>query len=190
MSKKKTKAKKVLPVRRTKRLLLRPFKMSDAPMVKKLVGNKAIAATTASIPHPYPDGAAEEWIKTHKESFQNDSAVTFAITLRHNQQLIGSIGLKIDNDSQRAELGYLIGKEYWNKGYCTEAANAVLKYAFIKKGLNRIYAHHFSDNPASGAVMSKIGMTYEDTLRQHFKKYGVFKDLDIYGILKSEFLNG
>jgi RimJ/RimL family protein N-acetyltransferase len=190
MAKKTTKAKKVLPERRTKRLLLRPFKMTDAPMVKKMVGNKAIAATTASIPHPYHEGAAQEWINTQRESFQNNTSVTFAITLRSNQQLIGSIGLKIDNDSQRAELGYLIAKKFWNKGYCTEAANVVLKYAFIKKGLNRVYAHHFTDNPASGAVMRKIGMTYEGTLRKHFKKWGVFKDLDIYGILKSDYLNG
>ena len=84
----------------------------------------------------------------------------------------------------RAELGYWIGKPYWGQGYCTEAARATLDFGFEQLGLNRIFAHHFARNPASGRVMQKIGMTREGRLRQHVKKWDAFEDLELYGILK------
>ncbi len=59
-----------------------------------------------------------------------------------------------------------------NRGYCTEAAEAVVWYGFEVLGLNRIYACHFKRNPASGRVVRKIGMTHEGCLRQHVKKWG------------------
>jgi ribosomal-protein-alanine N-acetyltransferase len=52
--------------------------------------------------------------------------------------------------------------------------------------LNRIFAHHFTRNPASGRVMQKLGMKHEGCLRQHFEKWDAFEDMEIYGILKSE----
>ena len=89
-----------------------------------------------------------------------------------------------------AEMGYWIGKPYWNRGYGTEAAGGVLRYAFEQLGLNRVYAAHFRRNPASGRIMQKIGMTYEGCLRQHIKKWDTFEDMEYYGILRSEYLAG
>ena len=172
----------------TDRLLLRPFTLSDAPTVQRLAGDRDIASTTLNIPYPYEDGMAEEWIKKHSEQFEQREEVTFAITLRQDKALIGAISLMaLDQQHARAEMGYWIGKPYWNNGYCTEAAEAVLRYGFTELGLNRIYAHHFGRNPASGRVMEKIGMVYEGCLRQHVQKWGVSEDLKIYAILKSEY---
>ena len=84
-------------------------------------------------------------------------------------------------------MGYWIGKPYWNGGYCTEAAAAVLAYAFDALNLNRVYAHHFSSNPPSGRVMEKIGMKYEGECPQHFRKWDQFQDIRLYGILKSDY---
>ena len=78
-------------------------------------------------------------------------------------------------------MGYWIGKPYWNQGFGTEAALAILRYAFEQLGLNRVYAAHFRRNPASGRIMQKIGMTYEGRLRQHVKKWGDFEDMEYYG---------
>jgi [ribosomal protein S5]-alanine N-acetyltransferase len=86
-------------------------------------------------------------------------------------------------------MGYWIGKQYWGHGYCTEAAGAVVKYGFDVLRLNRLYAIHFTRNPASGRVMQKISMKHEGHLRQDQKRWGKFEDLEIYGILKSEFKN-
>ena len=170
----------------TQRLMLRPFTLKDVPDVKRLAGDREIAATTLLIPHPYEDGMAQEWIKTHPKTFQEGTAVNFAIALRESGELCGAIGLGINKKNNNAELGYWIGKPYWGKGYCTEAAKAVLQYGFEVIGLHRIQATHFSHNPASGRVMQKIGMSYEGCLRQDTWKWEKFEDVELYGILKSD----
>ncbi|MCK4753054.1 MAG: GNAT family N-acetyltransferase [Planctomycetes bacterium] len=174
------------PVIETERLVLRAFSLRDAPNVQKLAGDKDIALTTLLIPHPYEDGVAEEWIGKHQEEFKKEKSVIFAIVDHKQDFLIGSIGLTIDKESEKAELGYWIGKPYWNNGYCSEAAKAVLEYGFGILGLNRIYAHYLNRNPASGRVLQKIGLSYEGCLRQHIKKWDVFEDMIIYGILKTD----
>jgi len=156
--------------------------------VQLLAGDRAIAATTALIPHPYEDGMAEQWIGTHQERFEKGEGVEFAIALKTNRELVGAIGLGLHWKDEYAILGYWIGKPYWSNGYCTEAARAVLQYAFDELRLNRVYAHHLRHNPASGRVMQKIGMLHEGRLRQHVKKWGEFLDVEVYGILRSEFL--
>ncbi len=175
------------PQLRTERLLLRPFTPKDAPTVQKLAGSKAIADTTLNIPYPYPNGLAESWIGSHAPRFRNGRGAIYAITLPENPLVIGSIGLVTIPDHQRAEMGYWLGQPYWGQGYMTEAARELLRYGFTELGLNRIYATHFSRNPASGRVMQKIGMQYEGTLRQHIAKWSQFEDLKMYGILKDEF---
>jgi RimJ/RimL family protein N-acetyltransferase len=161
--------------------------LDDAPMVQKLAGDRDIASTTLNIPHPYEDGMAEEWIGTHQEKFEKGELVNFAVVLRGDNQLVGAMGLVINKRHECAELGYWVGKPYWNKGYCTEAAQAVLEYGFNELNLNRIFAHHVKRNQASGRVMQKIGMMHEGCLRQHVKKWDVFEDLEAYAILRSEF---
>ncbi|UCE04405.1 MAG: GNAT family N-acetyltransferase [bacterium] len=172
----------------TNRLILRLFTLEDAPAVQRLAGEKDIAATTLHIPHPYEDGMAEEWIGKHQEEYEKGEQVTFAIVHREEKYLVGAIGLSgIREEHERAEIGYWIGKPYWNQDYCTEAVKAVLQYSFDVLKLNRVYARHFKRNPASGRVMQKVGMKYEGCLRQHFKKWGNFEDSEMYGILREEF---
>ena len=174
------------PTLETERLVLRPFELGDAPRVKLLAGDREIAATTARIPHPYEAGMAEAWIGTHQEDFEKGTAVNFAITLKGTSELVGAIGLIVNRDHENAEMGYWIGKSYWNQGYCTEAARAVLQYAFGEQRLHRVFAHHFSHNIASGRVMQKLGMRHEGRRRQHVKKWGQFIDSEMYGILRNE----
>ncbi len=174
------------PTLQTERPILRAFQMDDAPTVQKYVSEKAIAATTLSIPHPYAREMAEEWIGTHRDTFENGQAVRFAITLGDCGRLIGAIGLEITAAHERAEIGYWIGKSHWGKGYFTEAMIAVLQHGLDSLGLERIFATHFLKNPASGRVMQKAGMKYEGRLRRHIKKWGEFVDLEMYSILRSE----
>ena len=174
------------PTLETERLILRPFTQADAPTVQRLVGDRAIAATTLNIPHPYPDGSAETWIATHQSQFDAGDGVTFGIVHKGPDQLIGAMGLSIRQDHARAKLGYWVGKPYWNQGYCTEAASAIVRYGFDELGLNRIQALHFSTNPASGRVMQKIGMSYEGCFREYVRKGGVFYDLEAYAILRQD----
>jgi len=175
------------PTLQTDRLVLRPFTQADAPAVQRLAGDKEIAATTFNVPHPYEDWMAEQWISTHQEKFERGQAVNFAIVLRAEDCLIGAVELTIEKQDHRAELGYWIGKPYWSKGYCTEAARAVVAYGFDVLGLNRIHACHFAGNVASARVLQKIGMVREGCLRQHVRKSDRYEDCVVYGILKSEY---
>lgn len=167
----------------TERLLLRPFVLDDAPAVQRLASAYEIAENTLLIPHPYPEGAAAAWISKQPTSPDNH---TFAITLRDGGDVIGAIGLRAEPDHGRGEIGYWIGLPYWNRGYVTEAARAVIGFGFESLGLHRIWAMHFTRNPASGRIMQKVGMKYEGRLREHEKKWDVFVDCEVYGILDSE----
>ncbi len=174
------------PTLRTERLALRPFEIADAEEVQRWAGDRDIAAMTLTIPHPYEEGMAEEWIATHQERFERGELVNFAMTLRDEGPVIGAVGLSIAGQHERAELGYWIGKPWWGQGYCTEAARTVVRYGFEQLGLNRIQASHFEQNPASGRVLQKIGMAHEGRSRQHVKKWDRFEDLVRYAVLRSE----
>lgn len=177
------------PVLTSTRIRLREFSLFDATVVQQLAGDFRIADTTLAIPHPYPDGTAEAWISTHESEFAMGTAIHWAIERLSDTRFLGAVSLvNISPESEKAEIGYWIGVPYWGQGYCTEAARAVLAYAFDELQLNRVYAYHFLRNPASGRVMQKLGMKKEGELRQHFKHWDVFEDVAIYGILRSEFL--
>ncbi|MDX1613177.1 MAG: GNAT family N-acetyltransferase [Candidatus Promineifilaceae bacterium] len=177
------------PTLSTDRLELRPFALSDAGRVQRLAGDRQVALTTANIPHPYEDGMAEEWINKHADVWEERAGVTFAMELRKTGEVIGAIGLRIVRQHQRAEIGYWVGRPWWSKGYATEAAGAILAFAFEGLGLQRVYAAHVSRNPASGRVMQKLGMSHEGRFRRHFYRWGRFDDLEYYGILRSEYFS-
>ena len=176
-----------LPTLRTDRLVLRQFTLADAPTVQRLAGDREIADTTLSMPHPYVLEDAIDWISGHQQTFDGGKGLTLAITLADGGELIGEIRLvNVSERFKRAELGYWIGKEYWNRDYCTEAAREMVRFGFEQQGLNRIVAQHLSRNLASGRVMQKIGMRHEGTLRQHVLKWDKFEDVEFYGILRSD----
>ena len=174
----------------TNRLLLRKFDLNDIAKVVELAGEFEIADTTLRIPHPYYDKDAREWIQQQYTWLNQNLSVTWAITINDSGNLIGAIGLMNFSEAfEHAELGYWIGKPFWNRGYATEAAQAIVEYGFRKLDLNRIHAHHFSRNESSGKVLLKIGLKHEGTLKQHVKKWDKFEDIELFGILKSEFEN-
>lgn len=175
------------PTLYTNRLVLRPFSLADAPAVQRLAGDWQVAATTLSIPHPYAEEVAVEWIRSQPARYGAGREVIFAIALPDNR-LIGSIGLGIVQEFQLAELGYWVGVPYWGKGYCTEAAKALIDFGFQVLGLNRIQSTHFSQNPASGRVMQKLGMQQEGYRPQHTLRWGKFQDIVLYGILSQDWL--
>ena len=112
--------------------------------------------------------------------------MTFAVTRKADGALVGAISLMGMAKGHQAELGYWIGKPYWNQGFCTEAGQAIFRYAFSELGLVRIHSCHISRNPASGRVMQKLSMRHEGIRRQHVKKWDKCEDLELYGVLKQE----
>ncbi len=174
----------------TNRLILRPFDLSDAQMVQKYAGDFSVADTTLNVPHPYQIAIAEEWISIHQEKYEKRELINYAITLKPKDVIIGCIGLGLYNKRfDIYELGYWIGKPFWNKGICTEAAKALIKYGFEKHKIHKIIATHILRNPASGKVMKKAGMKLEGTFKEQVKKWDVWEDIISYGIIRSEWNN-
>ncbi|MHC4470820.1 MAG: GNAT family N-acetyltransferase [Planctomycetota bacterium] len=169
----------------TERLILRPFTEDDVPEVARMAGERAIADTTLNLPHPYAEGDARTWIEKHEPGAREGKQLTLAIQHRDGP-LLGAVGLAIAPEQGRAELGYWVGVEHWNRGYATEAAGAVVSHAFMALGLRRIHACHLTRNAASGRVMEKIGMRREGVLREHVLKWDVPEDIALWAVLGSD----
>jgi [ribosomal protein S5]-alanine N-acetyltransferase len=175
------------PTLETQRLILRPLALRDAPTLSRLAGRREIADTTISIPHPYSEEQARQWIASAADLFAKGKSVVFGTQLKRNRHLTGTIGLRnIDEEHSQAELGFWVAVECWGQGYTTEAARAVVGFGFKRLGLNRVYAHHMVRNPASGRVLAKIGMKPEGLLRQRVRKWGIFEDVVLMAVLRQE----
>jgi len=172
---------------RTARLLLRSFGPEDIPALARLAGAREIAAQTANVPHPYSEEDARNFLANAAEEFRVGRAAVFAISAPPERELRGAMGLHMQGEHQRAELGYWIGVPDWGKGYATEAAAAVVAFGFGTLGLNRIYAHVHAGNAASQRVLEKIGMRHEGSSRGHVLKWDRFIDIENYGMLAEDF---
>ena len=112
--------------------------------------------------------------------------INLAIVRQSDMRLVGGVILRPDKDHQHAEVGYWIGVPYWGNGYATEAARALVQYAFEELRLHRVHASHTANNPASGKVLRSVGMKYEGRMREHLVKWGEDQDLELYGVIKGE----
>ena len=182
------------------RLLLRRFKSEDEEMVVRLMEDGFIYENTLAVPYPYSGAHFKSFLGIMEESRKKDSGIHFAIVLKETQEVIGNISLVRKGFPKRfyekpypvAAIGYWVGKDYGNKGYCTEACKRLLTFAFQEEpdgwGLRKVKGSHFDFNPASGKVMAKLGMKKEGTLREEMWKKDSFKTTIEYGILRHEWI--
>lgn len=175
-----------LPTIHTWRLKLRPFAPEDAPAVQGLAGDPQMASTLPDLPQPYTDGLAEQWIASHRARAVHEQTIILAVVRREDDLLMGAVELRLNRRHGQAELGFWIGRAYWDQGYATEAARAVVRYAFSTLGLHRISARHLARNLPSGKVLRKIGMSAEGFRRQSVLVNNVFEDEVEYGMTKAE----
>ncbi len=177
-----------MTVLHTERLILRQLEATDAEALELLINDYDVARTTLNIPYPYPKGGAMAFINHRAMVSKKGEGYSFAIINKEKTEFMGTIGMQLDHKNNRAELGYWLGKRFWNQGYVTEGVRRVTQFGFEELKLHKIHAAAMTKNPASSSVMKKIGMQYEGTLRQHFLKWDAYEDVDYYGILKEDFL--
>jgi len=167
------------------RLRLRPFQAADAARVQVLIDDPEIAGNTLTIPHPYPAGLAERWIAGHADDWAAGRKGVWAVCLAEGE-LIGAAGLHLEPAHKRAELGYWIARAHWGHGFATEAVRLLVEHAFDTLALERVFAHHFPWNPASGRVLEKAGLRREGLLRAHVQKDGCAADNVLYGLARAD----
>ncbi len=149
---------------RTSGIMLRPLTDQDAHWICAYVSNYNVAKMVSRIPHPYDLESARQFIDVQAANQKTGASHVFAIVAA---EPIGVIGLEDAKDGS-AELGYWLGEPHWNKGYASQAVAEMLVYSFGKVDLARVWAGHFTDNPASGRVLEKNGFHYlpDDKLRE------------------------
>ena len=130
------------------------------------------------------------WLRDCLAGYTRRGYGPWAVVAKTSDAIIGYCGLFYFpdvNGRSEIEIGYRLARVWWGRGYATEAAYAVLQFAFDAIELNRVYANHFADNPASGRVLEKIGMAKEGCQRQHVLWWGEYRDLVCYGITRERF---
>ncbi|MEJ8569898.1 GNAT family N-acetyltransferase [Microbaculum marinum] len=149
---------------RTDRLLLRPLRASDAPAISALAGDERVSRHTASIPHPYPDGAADAFIAdAHAKAARGEGRV-FAIALSEEPaQLIG-VAILRNLGSEGIEVGYWLGVGFWGRGLMSEAVAAAAAHARSWLPGAVIHARTFPENAGSQRVLQKAGFRRRGTV--------------------------
>ena len=167
----------------TDRLILRRFEIADADvMFRNWANDDEVTRYMRWQTHKNADESRtimQQWIDDYKK----DDSYHWGICLAGGE-LIGSIGAFIAEIDYKAEIGYCIGRKWWNKGYTSEALIAVIDYLFANTDIERIEACHATENIASGKVMLHAGMVHEGFARHKFKSRDGFKDSDMYGIIR------
>ncbi|MDF2590435.1 MAG: Acetyltransferase, including N-acetylase of ribosomal protein [Anaerocolumna sp.] len=121
-------------------------------------------------------------------AYERPNRYSWAIVHKASGEVIGRFfGMHPDDSVSQIEFAYELGQNWWNQGLMTEAVKVVIDFFLKEVGINRIYANHASENPASGKVMQKCGMTYEGTMRQALRcNNGLFDKVN-YAILADEY---
>ncbi len=151
--------------------------------VKHLNQTHEFHSNMLSIPFPYSEDDADQWISTVlRESFAQDGRRSWAI--RDGADLIGGVGLFDITEGVRAEIGYWLAKPYWGQGIMTRVVRRLCSFAFDQYQLIRIQARAFAINPRSASVLHKAGFNLEGTLRCCFVRDGQPVDDLIFGLVK------
>ena len=174
----------------TPRLVLRPWRLEDAPALYAYAKNPNVGPNAGWKPHE----SLEESEKIIRELFLPSvgEEYVWAIVPKDAGVPCGSFGLEEDGRRPGVpscrSLGYVLGEEQWGKGYMTEAARAVLRFGFEEQGLGLITVNHFANNRRSRRVIEKCGFYYEGTLRQGARLYdGAVLDLCCYSMTAEEY---
>ena len=155
---------------RTARLLLRPPVPDDADAIHRLVNEWGIVRMLTRLPFPYPRTLADEWIASVAAQLADNRAHHWVVL--HENTLAGCVGLRLDAEPGCAELGYWIGRRFWGRGFATEAVGRVATWALAHLDVAGLAAAVAADNPASAAVLRRVGFRDTGTGRRHFAARG------------------
>ncbi len=162
------------PVLTTRRFLLRRLLPGDAETIHRLVNDWSVVRMLSRLPFPYPRRLADEWIASTETQRLDGTAWHFAIIdqATRPERLLGCLGIRIDKAARSGDLGYWIGAKFWNDGVAGEAARRLSHWALANLDIERLTAQVATDNPASAAVLRRIGFRETGTGRQPFLARG------------------
>ncbi len=174
----------------TARLTLRRFEIEDAENMYYNWASDPEVTRYLTWPAHKSVEITEHVLRDWIGRYEAKDYYLWAIELNELEQPIGSISaVKVDDQTESVEIGYCIGRDFWNKGYTTEALSEVIRFFLAEVGAGRVCARHDSNNPNSGKVMEAAGMEYEGTLRKaDYNNQGIC-DAVVYAKIRSAALD-
>jgi [ribosomal protein S5]-alanine N-acetyltransferase len=172
----------------TRRLTVRPVEHADLEGLQAVNGDPEVTRFLPYETWTTPEHG-RDWLTRMQALAQAGNAVQLVLQTRtHTQtQVIGSALLfKLDSQSRRVELGYVLGRAHWRQGYMREALQGLCAHAFEVLKLRRIEAEVNPANQPSCALLQQLGFVHEGTARQRWCAKGRVYDTRLYGLLASE----
>lgn len=169
----------------SERLLLRRFAGHDTKDLLDLVSDPAVARVIPEIKADEADIIKYIDRQNSYEPFERGKCFDLAIDLKKESKVIGLLTLVV-KEHRQGQIGWVLNVDYRRKGYATEAARALIEYAFKKLGLHRIYAVTSDINISSWKLMERVGMRREGHHRETERRDGHWIDTLVYGILAGE----
>jgi RimJ/RimL family protein N-acetyltransferase len=174
------------PSLETLRLRLRALVEEDATEMARYLNDREVADGLTYSPYPYTLDTAKTWLKDVAFATQQGQSLYWAITHRESGTFMGTIGFSLCRIHDKAEMHYWLGRPYWNHGYTTEAAKALIPFVFAQERIHRLEVNHFTRNIASERVIEKCGFIFEGELRSYVKRFGRYENVRIYSLLENE----
>jgi RimJ/RimL family protein N-acetyltransferase len=177
-----------VPELETGRLLLRPIRMSDSDAFLEVFSDARVMEYWSSEPIATLE-EAEALVKQELAWVAAGSCINWGIELQASARLVGKVVLfNFSEQNRRAEIGYIMGRRHWGKGYMTEALGCVMAYAFSELDLYRIEADTDPQNLPSLALLERFGFAREGLFRDRWLVHGKWHDSVMYGLLKKDYV--
>lgn len=176
-----------LPTLTTERLILRPMQVTDCFDMYDYAKRADVTKYLTWSPHINLEHT-KEYLKYIKKHYRLGDFYDWAVVVAEEDRMIGTCGFtRFHFEHDAAEIGYVLHPDYHGKGYATEAVLEVLKFGFEDLLLNRIEAKYMLGNDASRRVMEKCGMQFEGVRRGEMLIKGLYRDVGVCAILRSDF---
>jgi len=174
------------PTLQTDRLRLRPVEDTDADDLYALMSDAHVLRYWDSSPWTDPERATA-FVARSRRMAEDEDGVRVVVTRADDDTFLGWVTFTSwDPDFRSAEIGYVLAEAAWGHGYATEAAGAVLAWAYDALPLNRVQSEADTRNPASARVLEKLGFQLEGTKREDCVVDGVVSDSWLFGLLRRE----
>lgn len=170
----------------TQRLTLRLLSETDAPALFEIFSHPEVMRYWSS-PAQQDISQTQQMIARIQEGYKSGGFLQLGVERNSDQALIGTCTLyAIHQQSRRAEIGYILGRQYWGAGYMNEALKALINYAFENLNLNRLEADIDPRNNASQKTLQRLGFQKEGYMRERWIVGDEVSDSALYGLLRRE----
>ena len=176
-----------MPRLETERIVMRRVSLDDIDDMYEYAKDATLTKYLTWSPHP-DKAYTFEYVSYLQSRYKSGEFFDWAVTLRDGGKMIGTCGFtRFDFQHNSGEIGYVISSDYHGKGIATETVSEVIRFGFERLGLNRIECKFMIENAASRRVMEKNSMTFEGVYRQGMLVKGIYRDIGVCSILRSEY---